>query len=129
MLFPPPPWTHAAIRLYHGTVLGDAEELVAAGVDVRRGRTRTDFGAGFYTTTLERQAKGWAHQRTRGARAEQAAVVAFDIDREQFGKLATLPFVRGDFDAEDFWSLVSTAGPVAGLMVFRAAQTACMTRW
>ncbi|HEX8390832.1 MAG TPA: DUF3990 domain-containing protein [Longimicrobium sp.] len=92
--------------MYHGTVLSDAEEIVAAGVDIRRGRTRTDFGAGFYTTTLARQAKSWAYQRAQGTRAGQAAVVAFDVDRERFGTLATLPFVRGDFDAEDFWSLV-----------------------
>jgi hypothetical protein len=106
MLYPPALWTNGPVRLYHGTVETHARAIVAAGVSVVRGRTGTDFGPGFYTTTLERQAKTWAYQLARRNRGARAAVVAVDVDREVLASLETLAFVRGDFDAEDYWSLV-----------------------
>jgi hypothetical protein len=83
-----------------------AESILASGVRVTLGQRETDFGPGFYTTTLERQAQTWAHERVSGGNARRAAVLAFDIDREQLARLAILSFVRGDFAADDFWSLV-----------------------
>jgi hypothetical protein len=105
MLYPPSSWTNGPVRSYHGTVDVFANAIVSSGVNVGLGRTGTDFGPGFYTTTLERQAKTWAHQLAipRGARA---AVVAIDVGRDALASLDTLAFVRGDFDAEEFWSLV-----------------------
>ncbi|MBB4635456.1 DUF3990 domain-containing protein [Longimicrobium terrae] len=105
MLFPPPPWTNGPIRLYHGTGLASATEILATGVVVSRGRPGTDFGPGFYTTTLERQAQTWAYEQADRDNAP-AAVVALDLSREDLAGLATLSFVRGDFAAEDFWSFV-----------------------
>jgi hypothetical protein len=106
MLFPPARWTNAPVRLYHGTVLPLAEKMVADGVRVNVGRTTTDFGPGFYTTTLERQAQTWAYQLAQKRPGEAAAVVAVDVDRDELATLETLAFVRGDFYAEDYWSLV-----------------------
>lgn len=105
MLDPPPRWTNAPVRLYHGTSERDARAIVAGEVNVA-GRDRTDFGPGFYTTTLERQARTWADQRV-GSRARiRASVVAIDVDREALASLQVLAFVRGDYDAVDFWSFV-----------------------
>jgi hypothetical protein len=106
MLFPPAPWTNTVVRLYHGTVESYAASLVSGGVVVSAGRTHTDFGPGFYTTTLERQAQSWAYQLAQQRSGEAAAVVAVDVDRDELAWLDTLAFVRGDFDSEDFWSFV-----------------------
>lgn len=106
MLYPPSPWTNAPVRLYHGTVEVFARAIVSGGAKVNLGRTGTDFGPGFYTTTLERQAKTWAHQLAIRRKGTRAAVVAIEVDRDALASLDTLTFVRGDFDAEDFWSLV-----------------------
>jgi hypothetical protein len=106
MLFPPAPWTDAPLRLYHGTTEAHALAIQSGGVKVAMGRPATDFGRGFYTTTLERQAQTWAYQaavKTTGARA---AVLAFEVERSALAGLEMLAFVRGGFDAEDFWSLV-----------------------
>jgi Protein of unknown function (DUF3990) len=106
MLFAPARWTNAPIRLYHGTVLPFAEMIIADGVRISTGRPNTDFGPGFYTTTLERQAQYWAYQLGQKHPGEAAAVVAVDVGRDKLAALDTLAFVRGDFHAEDFWSFV-----------------------
>src|SRR5690349_16662077 len=62
ILYPPPLWTNQHILLYHGTVDTAATGIVAGPIRVRLGRTHTDFGPGFYTTTLLRQAHTWAAQ-------------------------------------------------------------------
>lgn len=104
MLFEPKPWTNPRIRLYHGTIAEYAQEIVHEGVAVARGRGGTDFGPGFYTTTLERQAQLWANQLARYGAAP--AVVQLDVEREDLAWLDTLAWVRGDFEADDFWSFV-----------------------
>jgi Protein of unknown function (DUF3990) len=73
----------------------------------RLGRTHTDFGPGFYTTTLLRQAHTWAAQiaATKPGLA-QPAVVELRISRNDLARLESLAFVRGDFHADDFWSLI-----------------------
>jgi hypothetical protein len=106
MLYPPPPWTNAPVRLYHGTSERHAQAIVAGDVDVSVGRRKPDFGPGFYTTSFERQAQTWAYQLVKHERRSCAAVVAIDVDRDALARLHTLAFVRGDFDAEDFWSFV-----------------------
>lgn len=99
------PHRRGPIRLYHGTGLASATSILAAGVVVGRGRPGTDFGPGFYTTTLERQAQRWAYEQASRDRVP-AAVLALDVDHEDLAGLVTLSFVRGDFAAEDFWSFV-----------------------
>jgi hypothetical protein len=106
MLYPPPRWTNAPVRLYHGTSERDAQAIVAGDVNVA-GRDKTDFGPGFYTTTVERQARTWADRRAKHRARMRPAVVAIDLDREALASLAILAFVRGDFDADDFWSFVA----------------------
>ncbi|HEX2205555.1 MAG TPA: DUF3990 domain-containing protein [Longimicrobium sp.] len=105
MPFPPGWWSNAPLRLYHGTTLESARRIAEEGVRVSEGRRGTDFGPGFYATTVERQAWTWAWQLGERRRAAPA-VVAADVDRDALGELCTLAFVRGDFDAEDFWRFV-----------------------
>ena len=76
---------------------------------MRVGSTTLDFGQGFYTTTLKRQAKYWAWQASQQSPhlpVSQPAVVSFEVDRERLAPLDALWFVRGDYNADDFWSLI-----------------------
>ena len=101
----PPDWTNQPLILYHGTVDRHVPSILN-GVNVRQGRAHTDFGHGFYTTTLERQARTWASQASRHRRSTRPAVIRFDVDRDALADLECLWFVRGNFDVDDFWSLV-----------------------
>lgn len=100
-------WRNHPLLLYHGTIDSDVPAILAR-VAVGRGQPRRDFGRGFYTTTLERQAWAWARERAArrsGGRAEPA-VVRFRVPRDVLAQLETLYFVRGDFDAADYWAFV-----------------------
>jgi hypothetical protein len=94
------------LRLYHGTTADAARDIVRNGVAISRGTARRDFGRGFYTTTLQRQARNWAYEVAGERGAVAAAVVRLDIARDSLATLATLAFVRGDFHASDYWSFV-----------------------
>jgi hypothetical protein len=103
---PTAPWTNQTIRLYHGTTQPFAAAITGTGVQVATGEIGTDFGPGFYTTTIERQARSWAWQlATR--KSSTPSVVYADLDRDRLATLDCLAFVRGDFDADDDWSLVT----------------------
>jgi Protein of unknown function (DUF3990) len=106
MLDPPPPWTNQNIIVYHGTTSRHAGVILAHGVQVSFGRAAADFGSGFYTTTSERQARSWAWHLANQDPNGTPAVVAFEVSREALAGLETLSFVRGDYEAEDFWSFV-----------------------
>lgn len=103
----PGPWTNQPLTLFHGTLDVYTSGIVAS-VSISKGRTYTDFGKGFYTTTLYRQALSWAWTRAQRGRPAGArpAVVRLELERDALADLQTLWFVRGSFDADDFWSLV-----------------------
>lgn len=71
-----------------------------------RGNPRTDFGCGFYATTLLSQAREWAIEIGLD-RNEPYAIVQLTLDRIALGSLLSLAFVRGETDAVDFWSFVT----------------------
>ena len=98
-------WTNQPLLLYHGTLHTHVNPILA-GVQLGRGKPYTDFGRGFYTTTVEHQALSWAWQLSLRQSGAQPAVVSFEVDRNALAKLECLWFVRGSFDADDFWSLV-----------------------
>ena len=106
VVFPPPYWTNQDIVLYHGTVDRFVLPLTSGGVVSSIGKPGTDFGPGFYTTTVLTQAQMWAYQLSASRAGTAPAVVEFTISREALATLQTLAFVRGDFQAEDFWSFV-----------------------
>ena len=102
-------WTNQALSAFHGTILRHAEAILTDGVTIDIGRATTDFGRGFYATTLERQARAWAYQlslRSAGQAGSSPTVVRFDLSRDDLAGMESLAFVRGAYDADDFWSLV-----------------------
>jgi hypothetical protein len=103
--FAPINWTNQGLTLYHGTLDIHVQSIFSR-VDVNNGRAHTDFGKGFYTTTVERQARAWAWQSSQRSGGALPAVIRFDVDRDSLAALQCLWFVRGGFDAEDFWSLI-----------------------
>lgn len=67
------------MRLYHGSTLEVRKPLL------RYGRERTDFGKGFYTTTLAEQAEHWAVIKRDRAKATRAVVSVYEIDDALIG--------------------------------------------
>src|SRR5437868_1542573 len=83
----PPTWSNGPLVLYHGTVAAHAASIQALGVNPLKGRLGTDFGPGFYTTTVERQAKSWAFfaaaaGKVSGPGGTTGAVVRLEVDRD-----------------------------------------------
>ena len=103
--FIPISWTSQPLTLYHGTVDTHVPSILK-GVNVNRGLPNTDFGRGFYTTTVERQALSWAWQLSLRLPGTHPGIIRYDVDRDSLANLECLWFVRGSFDADDFWSLV-----------------------
>src|SRR3954471_20297742 len=124
ILNPAPAWTNQRLVLWHGCTAGDAAAIGAAGVDPLLGRIDTDFGRGFYTTTIKRQARQWAWARyyellyvVPAVPNISPVVLRFEVDRHELSKLASISFVGGAFGDRDFWSLVqhcrqSTTGSI-----------------
>jgi hypothetical protein len=106
IVHPPLPWSNQDLVVYHGTVDTHAGAIQAGPIIVSRGRPNTDFGPGFYTTTSKRQAHMWAAQIAATRPGTLPAVIEITIKREPLARLETIAFVRGDFDAEDYWSLI-----------------------
>lgn len=116
------------VTLWHGCTVSDKNDVERHGIDVTKSAVDTDFGQGFYTTTLERQARHWAWERfyvwqdrNPTATGNQPVVLRFRVrrysvkPRDRVGsldlnagldELLSLQFVRGDYDHEDYWSLV-----------------------
>ena len=114
ILNPAPAWAPRRSRyidLWHGCTTIDKNLIEKNGVDPLMGRPNTDFGRGFYTTTLEHQARHWAwiryyDRKFRRSTGIQPVVLRFTVDRHDLANLASLSFMLGDYDYEDFWSLV-----------------------
>jgi Protein of unknown function (DUF3990) len=127
LLNPAPDWLGERtefLTLWHGCTLLAKDDIEAHGIDLARCAPNTDFGRGFYTTTLERQAREWAwdqHRASlrgrRGRRGNPPVVLRFRVRRytrtprrsaldDGLDGLASLHFVRGEFEAEEFWSFV-----------------------
>lgn len=91
--------------LYHGTTAAAAREIVAGEIALHHSRRGVDFGPGFYTTTIERQAHRWAARRA-GLSGRRAAVVEMLLSREEIASLQFMAFVDKDARAEQFWAFV-----------------------
>lgn len=72
------------MKLYHGSTVEVRKP------SLRFGRKRTDFGKGFYTTTLPEQAEHWAGIKKDRAKATKAVVSVYEID----DSLLTMPGIR-----------------------------------
>lgn len=64
------------MRLYHGSIMTVRRPVVS------RGRAKTDFGKGFYTTTSREQAEKWARiKKSRDGHSTTRAIVSvFEFD-------------------------------------------------
>lgn len=102
----PPQWSNGDLTLYHGTLAQHAQSILNNRVNLAKGKPGADFGRGFYTTTVRRQAESWAWQLSVRNPSDRPAVLSFRVKRVELGWLDNLWFVRGSFDAVDFWSLV-----------------------
>jgi hypothetical protein len=99
------------IRLYHGCTSHDAMNILAHGIDLTLCRPDTDFGRGFYTTTVHYQARQWAWARfydpaVARIRPNQPVVLKFLVDRRQLAALLFISFVLAGRSKRNFWSLV-----------------------
>ena len=122
-----PDWTPDRsdhVTLWHGCTAFDKTDLETGGIDLSLCAVDTDFGRGFYTTTLQRQARQWAWDRFYDWQARhpaitgnQPVVLRLRVRRysvtprrskldDGLDKLRSLQFVQGAYDNEDYWSLV-----------------------
>ncbi len=99
-----PPWRDQIIELFHGTTDTWVQDILQA-VDETVGGTLKDFGRGFYTTTRLDKARDWANVKAL-REGGTAAVVRFDVSRNDLAQLDCLFFARGDRTAVDYWSFV-----------------------
>ncbi len=89
------PWRNQRITLYHGTISIHVK-AIQAGINLTLGRHNTDFGQGFYTTTVLDQAKAWAWDQVGRQRAKypriplQAVVLKYEVGRSGTNGLASL---------------------------------------
>jgi hypothetical protein len=109
--YAPPPWTNQELILYHGTTASAARQIAVGKIALHYGRRGTDFGPGFYTTTIEQQARAWAlrvaDKRRQAPRHTKApAIVEIRLSREEVAGLQFMAFVDQDAGAEEFWSFV-----------------------
>jgi hypothetical protein len=102
---PPSHWTNQELVLYHGTI-DFYQESILSGVSVLRGRSRKDFGRGFYTTTRLAQAREFASKVSQRIAGSQPIVIRWTLSRDQLARLESVWFVRGGADASDYWGLI-----------------------
>jgi hypothetical protein len=114
LLNPAPLWEQSRsdrVVLWHGFTNADYQNIVKLGIDVTQCRIDTDFGRGFYTTTLKRQARQWAWTRFYSQFSHQQpgnfpVILQFQVDRVELGTLVSLSFIIGDYTYLDYWSFV-----------------------
>lgn len=127
ILNPAPPWGPPRsnhVVPWHGCTAFDKDAIEKNDIDLKCCAADTDFGRDFYTTTLERQARQWAwnrfyrwqkdNPRVKGnypvvlrfrVRRYSVSNISSDFDRG-LADLESMAFVIGDYNNDDFWSLV-----------------------
>ena len=106
-------WNNSPLILFHGTDLPSAQAILTQGIRLSFCRPGTDFGRGFYGTTLLHQAKNWANRRcltlqAAGVPNAIAAVMRFSVSRNALANLEALSFVTDgpQVSTSDFWKFV-----------------------
>lgn len=115
------------MRLYHGSIMAVRKPAIS------RGRSKTDFGKGFYTTTSREQAEKWAQiKKNREGNNEniRAIVSVYEFDETLLNSVryhtmhfdgATvewLDFVAGNRKGEITHDYDIIMGPVANDKLF-----------
>ena len=83
------------MRVYHGSTVEVRKP------SLRYGRERTDFGRGFYTTTLAEQAERWATIKKERSNAPKAIVSIYEIDDALLTDAA--PHIREFHGVDEAW--------------------------
>jgi len=104
-------WTNQDLILYHGTSDSSARNILSSGIDPTYFLPRTDFGLGFYTTTLRSQAEQWAGKQvnkvaTVKGLTVRGALLEYQVPRHSLMALNLLAFVRPEDTHHDFWDLI-----------------------
>ena len=104
ILNPAPLWQPSLsefIILWHGCTANDKTKI-EKGISLAACALDTDFGRGFYTTTIERQARQWAwkrffdwQKRNPGSTGNQPVVLRFRMRRYSANKKRIKIFERG----------------------------------
>lgn len=84
------------LKLYHGTDAASATAIRTYGIKLSEARAHTDFGPGFYMTSIGYQAKTWA----MGASPD---LVEIDVSRYDFHPFKVLHFTIAD---DSYWEFV-----------------------
>ncbi len=109
------------MRLYHGSIMTVHKPTLS------RGRAKTDFGKGFYTTTSREQAEKWAQikKNREGHDGKRAVVSVFEFDERLLhdtryktmhfdgATVEWLDFVVGNRKGENAHNYDIIMGPVA----------------
>src|SRR4051794_3497108 len=92
-----PAWNPAGdiITLWHGCLADDAVSIQRNGIDLAQCRLSTDFGQGFYVTTLEQQADRFAWKRyfDQPRRRWRPALIRFRVRWDLLSVLNSINFV------------------------------------
>ena len=110
------PWTNGPLILYHGTT-DDAAAAISKpsrpllhSINLDYCKPLSDFGRGFYLTTVLRQAESWADMKLKRypkSKAACSAVLRFEVDRDQLAPLLSLCFVTESTGPNsDYWGFV-----------------------
>jgi hypothetical protein len=97
--------------LYHGCTSQDEASIRASRIDLTQCRVDTDFGRGFYTTSVKDQARQWAWMRFYDPtvaliRPNRPVVLKFVVKRHDLARLRFVSFVLAGRTKREFWSLV-----------------------
>jgi uncharacterized protein DUF3990 len=110
LLNPAPVWDKPRcdeLTLRHGCTNSDWLSIRKK-IDLAKCNPDSDFGRGFYTTTIKRQARQWAWIRyyDNPSTGNYPVILEFRLDRDELGRLCSLAFVVGDYHSLDYWSFV-----------------------
>ncbi len=103
------------MKLFHGSNTEVAAPLV------KLGRTKVDFGQGFYLTKLETQAEAWANVIAERRKRARAVVSTFLLDLEA-AKQDNYTVKTFDTYNLNSWTMSSTAAEEASC---RSSTTLC----
>ncbi len=100
--------------VYHGTTSKDDEYLSLRdinSIDITKGNPRTDFGQGFYVTSIFRQVLSFARYRANflnrykdrlGRNYDRPIIIKYRLDKDMLGKLRGKIFDRPDIRWAEF---------------------------
>src|SRR4051812_19341974 len=97
-------WNNGPLVVYHGTDEQSAYAIMNR-IDLMLGSPNTDFGKGFYLTSILTSARFWANQKVRRSSPRRnAAVLTFHIERDTIAELDD--HLAFSYPTDDFYDFV-----------------------